>query len=88
MSTLDSHTPLAPISLMDLLLCYLGEVAIARVLDTGFWGLLQLVGIYLFLWKLSRRNNHQQDAEPDQVQVHGNRQYQAKARHKRWEPRR
>ena len=72
MSTRDSHTPLAPISWTDLVLCYLGELAIAGVLHIGFWGYYGWF-YYLFLLKLSRRNNHQQDAELDQVQEHGNR---------------
>ena len=32
------HTPLAPISWTDLVSCYPGELAIARVLHTGFSG--------------------------------------------------
>ena len=87
MSTRDSHTPLAPSSWTDLVLCYLAELAIARVLHTGFWGYCSWL-YYLFLWKLSRKDNHQQDAEPDQVRQHGNRQYQPNNRYKRWEPRR
>ena len=87
MSTRDSHTPLAPISWTDLVLCYLGELAIARVLHIGFWGYFSWC-YCLLLWTLSRGKNHQQAADPDQVQEHRNKQYQPKDRHKRWEPQR